>query len=128
MPRHPSLRTMLFIAASLAVAKVWASDRYHRAIYSDALIAAYGDKARVTCQKEFGRITRAYGNLKLSATNVVIGSPAVKVAMWDMDNPLWEVRYKHPHLMLTAEPLADLRCAFDVTAGLASVEGDEQAP
>jgi hypothetical protein len=127
MPRHPSLRTMLFLAATLAGAKVWASDRYHRAIYSDALIAAYGDKARATCQKEIGRVVRGYGNVKLNATNVVIGSPSVKVAMWDMDNPLWEVRYKHPHLLLTAEPVVDLRCAFDVTAGLASLEGGQEA-
>lgn len=128
MPRHPSLRTILFIAATLAGAKVWASDRYHRAIYSDALIAAYGDKARTICQKEIGRVARTYSNVKLSATSVVIGSPSVKVAMWDMDNPLWEVRYKHPHVMLSAEPFAGLRCAFDVTAGLASIEGDQEAP
>lgn len=125
MLRRPSLRTVLLLAATLAGAKVWASDRYHRAIYSDALIAAYGERAKAVCQKEIGRTARTYANVKLNASGVVIGSPAARVALWDMDNPLWEVRYRHPHLLLTAEPVADLRCAFDVTAGLASLTGDD---
>lgn len=126
MLRHPSLRTTLMLAAALAGAKVWASDRYHRAIYSDALIAAYGDKAQATCQKEISRVARIYANLRLNASDVVIGSPTAKVALWDVDNPLWDVRYKHPHLLLSAEPVADVRCAFDLTAGLASVQAAVQ--
>lgn len=128
MLRRPTLRTLLFLAATLAGAKVWASDRYHRAMYGEALMAAYGEKARSTCQKELGRVARGYANVKLTPSNVVIGSPIVRVALWDVDNPLWEVRYKHPHLLLSAEPVADLKCAFDVIAGLASVEGSDSDP
>lgn len=114
------------LAASMAVAKVWASDRFHRAVYSEAIIAAYGEKARTTCQREAARqAPAAYASLKLTPSGVVIGSPNVRVAFWDVDNPLWEVRYRHPHVMLTAEPLTDLSCAFDVTAGLASLDGKD---
>lgn len=123
LPR-PTLRTMLMLAAVMAGAKVWASDRFHRAIYSDAILAAYGEKARATCQREVVRqAPAAYASLKLKPSGVVIGSPNVRVAFWDIDNPLWEVRYRNPHVMLTAEPITDLRCAFDVTAGLASIDG-----
>lgn len=126
MLRRPTLRSMLMLAAVMAGAKVWASDRFHRAIYSDAIIAAYGEKARVTCQREVVRqAPAAYASLKLTPSGVVIGSPNVRVAFWDIDNPLWEVRYRNPHVMLTAEPLTDLNCAFDVTVGLASVDGKD---
>ena len=129
MLHRPSLRTLLLIAATLAGAKIWASDSYHRAMYGDALIAAYGEKARATCQKEIGRVARGYANVKLTPASVMIGSPVARVALWDVDNPLWEVRYKHPHLLLSAQPVADLKCAFDLVAGLASVEGsDAQLP
>lgn len=112
------------LAATLAGLKVWASDRFHRAVYSDAIIAAYGEKARATCQREMVRqAPGAYNSLKLKPSGVVIGSPNVRVAIWDLDNPLWEVRYRHPHVLLTADPLTDLSCAFDVTVGLASLEG-----
>lgn len=122
MSRRVNLRTILILAAGLAGLKVWASDRYHRTIYHEALITAYGEKARATCQREAGRIGRAYATLRLNAADVVIGSPDTRVALWDIDNPLWEVRYRHPHLLFTAEPVSPLRCAFDVTAGLARVD------
>lgn len=126
MLRRPTLRTMLLLAAAMAGAKVWASDRFHRAVYSEAIIAAYGEKARATCQREVVRqAPAAYASLKLTPSGVVIGSPHVRVAFWDVDNPLWDVRYRHPHVMLTAEPLTDLSCAFDVTVGLASVDGKD---
>jgi hypothetical protein len=114
------------IAAVLAGLKIWASDRFHRAVYSEAIIAAYGEKARVSCQREAARqAPTAYGGLKLTPSGVVIGSPNVRVAFWDVDNPLWQVRYRNPHVLLTAEPLTDLSCAFDVTVGLASLEGKD---
>ncbi len=130
MLRRPTLRTMLILAAAMAGAKVWASDRFHRTIYSDAIIAAYGEKARATCQREVVRqAPAAFASLKLTPSSVVIGSPNVRVAFWDIDNPLWEVRYRHPHVLLTAEPLTDLSCAFDVKVGLASLDGkDVHAP
>lgn len=126
MLRRPTLRFMLLLAAALAGLKIWASDRFHRAVFSDAIIAAYGEKARATCQREVIRqAPAAYASLKLTPSSVVIGSPNVDVALWDLDNPLWEVRYRHPHVMLTADPITDLRCAFDVTAGLASIDGKD---
>ena len=61
--------------------------------------------------------------MPLKPAGIVIGSPDVRVALWDYDNPLWEVRYRNPHMLLSAEPISDLRCAYDMVAGLATVDG-----
>ena len=29
------------------------------------------------------------------------GSKMASVMLWDFSNPMWDVRYRHPHLVLT---------------------------
>lgn len=120
---RPTLRTIVVLMAGLAALKVWAQDRYHRAIYHDALVEAYEDKARAACGKEMTRLNRTLAGLALHVDAVSIGSPDVRVALWDVDNPLWDVRYRNPHLMMSAKLSNDVRCAFDVTAGLVTLAG-----
>ena len=52
---------------------------------------------------------------------VVIGNPHTAVAIWDIDNPLWDVRYRHPHILVSGGAEARKTCAYDLTAGLVSV-------
>ena len=106
----------------MAGGKVWLQDRYHRAIYDEALIAAYQGKATASCQRELERGWAKLGPLTLSTLGVRIGNPGTPVAIWDVNNALWDVRYRHPHLLLAAEPRGDVRCSFDIFAGLANVD------
>ena len=117
------MRKFVMMFAALAAMKVWTQDRFYRATMQDALVQAYRERAATQCQKEAqkpGKGTASQLWPASSAAEVVIGSPAASVALWDFDNPLWETRYRHPHLVLTAPGGTKTRCAYDLTVGLAS--------
>lgn len=118
------MRRAVILVAALAASKVWTQDRMYRSIMQDALIAAYRDRAAATCQKELARTTRPAPNLWTSSSpaEVTIGNASTDVAVWDFENPLWDVRFRHPHVKLTAAD-AKSYCAFDVAAGLATIGG-----
>ena len=120
MPRA-SLRILVIFVAGLAGLKGWAQDRYYRAIMHEALISAYQDRAAITCHKEVLKTQRAKPAQSWTGPEIVIGSPHADVALWDLDNPLWDVRYRHPNLILKAGTAGGLRCSYDLTAGLAAV-------
>lgn len=116
------MRPFLILVAILAGAKVWTQDRWYRSIMQDALVQAYGEKAANTCLKEAqrgGKQAAAVWNASTGA-EVVIGNSATDVAIWDYQNPLWDVRFRHPHVLLT-QPGSKAHCAFDVAAGLARI-------
>lgn len=119
---RPTLRMIVVIVAGITGVKVWAQDRYHRAIYHEALLDAYQERARLSCLKAMNATAGAATGLRLADAAVVIGSPDTRVALWDYDNPLWDVRYRHPHIVLSATRPGERRCAFDIVAGLASLE------
>ena len=118
---RPSLRIIVILVAGLAGLKVWAQDRYYRNIVHEALISAYQERAAATCQKEALRTQRSKPANPWSAPRIVIGGHHVKVDLWDIDNPLWEVRYRHPNLVLKAGASGDVRCSYDLTAGIAAI-------
>lgn len=120
MPRF-SLRIVVMVVAALAGLKVWAQDRYQRGIFHDALIAAYGEQARTRCQKELAKASPGKWHPRTDALSVTIGNAATDVAVWDVDNPLWEVRYRHPHIMVPASERDQASCAYDIVAGLANL-------
>ena len=121
MPRA-SLRILVIFVAGLAGLKVWAQDRYYRAIMHEALISAYEDRAATTCQKEVLKTQRAKPAQSWTGPEIVIGSRHADVALWDIDNPLWDVRFRHPNLILKAGTAGHLRCSYDLTAGLAAID------
>ncbi len=115
------MRVIVIAIAALACAKVWTQDRLYRSIMQDALLQAYEDRAAATCQKEAQR--NRHGQASFAAADmreVVIGNSKTDVALWDYQNPLWDVRFRHPHVMLT-DARTKTHCAFDVAAGLASL-------
>ena len=117
------MRKIVIFFAVLAAFKVWTQDRFYRSVMQDALVQAYRERAATVCQKEAQKPGKgAPGQLwpATAAAELVIGSPAAKVALWDFDNPMWDVRFRHPHLVLTAPGTPKTRCAYDLTVGLAS--------
>jgi hypothetical protein len=120
------MRKIVMIFAALAALKVWFQDRFYRSVMQDALVQAYRERAAVVCQKEAQKPGKTgAGQLwpATAAAEVSIGSPAGNVALWDFDNPLWDVRYRHPHLVLTAPGIGAKRCAYDLSVGIASFTG-----
>jgi hypothetical protein len=114
------------LVAGLAGLKVWAQDRYYRSIMHEALISAYQDRAATTCQKEIQKIQRDAQHSKAAqlwtGPEIVIGTRHADVAFWDIDNPQWDLRYRHPNLVLKAGADGDIRCSYDLMAGLAAID------
>jgi len=120
-----SLRSLLLFAGALAGAKVWAQDRYQRTIYHEALLQAFGERAKLDCEREVTRLAAGKPPRRMGGGEVVIGNAKTNVSVWDLDNPLWDMRYRHPHILIDAElkdpPGRGISCAYDVTAGLTSI-------
>lgn len=117
------MRAIVLTVACLAVVKVWTQDRIVRASLSDALITAYHERAQQVCGREsakFGGSNAA--NWSAPKPEVTIGGKVASVMLWDYDNPLWAVRYRHPHLVMTASGPRKLRCSYDVSVGVAFIQ------
>lgn len=118
------MRTIVMIVAALAGAKVWTQDRLVRASMSDALIEAYRERAQVVCGRESSKLGATATTTWAGASDaeITIGGKVASVMLWDYDNPLWAVRYRNPHLVLTASGPRKLKCSYDVSAGVAFVQ------
>lgn len=118
------VRLLVSLLVAAAAAKVWYQDHLHRRALGDALLVAYRQAATETCSKESLKglgvqPVRAVNWSTAFADTVVVGNAATKVDPWDVNNPLWNVRYRHPHIVLSSG--RDQACAFDIVAGLARV-------
>ena len=118
------MRFLVIAFGCLACVKVWTQDRLVRAAMGDALIQAYRERAQQVCIRESAKIgaTSAAQWAAASPAEITIGSPVANVMMWDFNNPMWEVRYRHPHLALTSAGPRKLRCSYDLNVGVAFVQ------
>jgi hypothetical protein len=118
-----SMRMVLFAVAALAGLKVWTQDRYVRAAMGEALLTAYRERAQQVCLKETPKLAKPVANPWSGPVpaEIRIGNPGTRVAIWDFDNPLWDVRYRHPHIMLTSDSQTRAQCSYDLIAGIAKV-------
>lgn len=118
------MRAVVLILAGLAGLKVWTHEHIYRSATEDALVHAYRDSAIDACQKDRrkDRDAKAANWNNPASIQLVIGKRDVDVAIWDVDNALWPVRYKYPLLVLkSGAPGGDLTCEYDMTLGTASV-------
>jgi hypothetical protein len=121
------VRLLVTVVVAAAAAKVWYQDHLHRNALGDALLVAYRQAATESCGKESARgagvkPVRAVNWTAASNSKVVVGHDATEVDAWDVNNPLWNVRFRHPHIVLTGE--REATCAYDLVAGLARVSAD----
>jgi hypothetical protein len=118
------MRSLVLIVALLAGLKVWTQDHLYRSATSAALITAYRDRAAESCFKSVTKT--ALADLKANPwqrpklSRIVIGDPDAEVAFWDWQNPLWSVRFRHPHLELSADTPTMPTCRYDISAGVAA--------
>jgi hypothetical protein len=123
------MRALVLVLAGLAGLKIWAHDHVYRSAAEEALVQAYRERAIEACQKDRRSgskgaepKTPATAWTSPAAIRLVIGRRDVDVAIWDVENVLWPVRYKYPVLVLTAGAHApDLTCEYDVMVGTASL-------
>lgn len=112
-------QTLILALVGLAGFKVWSNDRLFRSGTEDALLTAYREHAAESCAVEGRRLGAGAGQAKgWKDARVVIGSDRVPVYLWDYANPLWDQRYRHPHLYLNADGHG-VACRYNVIAGTA---------
>ena len=122
------MRTILLGLVLLAASKVWFMDHTYRTAMADAVVEAYRERAVEVCRRSASK--RAPGSRDDGSSQwaldsnaeVVIGDPDLSVAIWDTQNPLWEQRFRNPHLILTSAAAGtSRRCAYDVREGGATL-------
>ena len=102
------MRVVLIFLALLAGAKVWTQDRLYREASGEALLAAYRQHAIAACRARPPTDARGMpvvvGTVdwsKPESAEILIGNPRVSVPFWQVDNPLWNARYKSAYVRLT---------------------------
>lgn len=119
------MRILVLLLAALAGAKVWFQDSVFRSGAEEALLAAYQTRAVEACRREPQRNARGETLAAFmvdwthpASIQMTAGDRSVPVHLWEVDNPLWDVRFKNPHLVLASgDTHSRLACAFDVLTG-----------
>lgn len=120
------MKTVVLILAVLASVKLGHQEYLYRAATRDVIVAAYKERAVQACQKDarnaaFGLTAQAWNNPP--SVQLVIGKSGLDVQMWEVDNPLWTVRYRNPQLVLSAgSRKGEVHCAYDIVNAVASVQ------
>jgi hypothetical protein len=117
------LRAIVLALAVLAAAKVWSQERLYREGAEDALIRAYRERAMAACQSQEPVHSPAASQplwTRPASVALEIGRKSANVNLWEYDNALWPARFKHPHVVLTAQGGAPRSvCEYDVIEGRA---------
>ena len=121
----PWLTAGILGLALLAAAKLGYQEYLFRGATRDALIGAYKEHAVQACQKDARTQTLGLGQQGWSipkTIRLVIGKGSIDVYPWQVDDPMWNARYRNPYLLLTAnQRTATVSCEYDITNAAASI-------
>ncbi|MBX9591016.1 MAG: hypothetical protein K2X43_17135 [Hyphomonadaceae bacterium] len=119
------MKTVVFILALLAGLKLGHQEYLYRTATRDVIVAAYKDRAAQACQKDgrtagLGLTPQTWANS--SSVTLVIGKSNLDVQFWQVDNQLWNARYRNPFLVLTTGArVGQVYCEYDIVNAAASV-------
>ena len=116
------MRTLVFVLAVLAIAKISYHQYLFRRTTSEVIVAAYRDRAVSACQKD-AKSQSLPGTAWAAPDTVtlVIGKSNLNVSIWQVDNALWSARFTNPYLFLKAAERPNVYCEFDIVHGAATV-------
>ena len=119
------MRNLVILVALLAALKVGYQEYLFRASARDVIVATYQERAVSACQRNAKghNITAQNGAwTKPASVNLVIGKSNLDVYFWQINNSMWNARYKNPYLFIVAEERpAYVFCEYDILNGAASV-------
>jgi len=119
------LRVAVMVLGLLAMGKVVTQDYLYRSGTRDVLISTYRERAITACQKDprnLGLVGNASVWSKPGDIKVVIGKNDLEVWFWQIDNALWNARYRNPYLHLASgDRTSGVSCEYDIVHGIASV-------
>ena len=119
------MKTVVFILALLAGLKLGHQEYLYRTATRDVIVAAYKDRAAPGLSTDgrnasLGLAPQAWANP--ASIRLVIGKSGVDVQLWQVDNDLWNARYRNPFLVLTAGArTGQVYCEYDIVNAAASV-------
>ena len=119
------MRAVVFLLTLLAAAKLAHQEYLFRSATREAILGAYRGHAAEACQREArsqapGLTAQAWASP--AAIELLIGKAGVDVNLWQVDNALWNVRYRNPYLVLTAHQNAGaIYCEYDILNAAARV-------
>ena len=121
------MKTVVFILVLLAAFKLGQQEYLYRTATRDVIVAAYKDRAVQACAKDgrnanLGLSPQTWANS--SSIQLVIGKSGLDVQLWQVDNHLWNARYRNPLIILSAETrsgLGQAYCEYDIVNAAASV-------
>jgi len=119
------MKTVVFILALLATLKLGHHEYLYRAATRDAIVAAYQQRAAQACREDarsaFLGVTPQAWNAP-SSVQLMIGKGGLDVPFWQVDNKLWNARYRNPLLVLsTGSPRGGVYCEYDIVNAAATV-------
>jgi hypothetical protein len=121
----PAMRTFVLFLALLAAAKLGYQEYLFRGSTRDTIVSAYKERAAVACQKDakglnLGITPQAWLNPR--SVRLVIGKSSVDVYLWQLNDAMWNARYRNPYLFLSlGEHPGSVICEYDIVNAAASV-------
>jgi hypothetical protein len=121
-----TMRVLVFIAALLALLKLGYQEYLFRVSTRDVIVATYQERALANCQKQ-AKTQGIAGMLsnwtKPSSVSLVIGKSSIDVYVWEINNAMWNARYRNPYLHIVAdERSSSVYCEYDILNGSAVVQ------
>ena len=119
------MKAVVFLLTLLAAVKLAHQEYLFRSATREAILGAYRGHAAEACQREArsqapGLTAQAWASP--GAIELLIGKAGVDVNLWQVDNALWNVRYRNPYLVLTAHQNAGaIYCEYDILNAAARV-------
>jgi hypothetical protein len=118
------MKAVVFILVLLAGLKLGHHEYLYRMAARDVIVAAYKARAVQACQKDarniiLGLTPQAWSNPP--SIQFSIGKGGLDVQFWQVDNDLWNVRYRNPFLILSPSGSSSTYCEYDIVNAAASV-------
>jgi hypothetical protein len=119
------MKSVVFILVLLAGLKLGHQEYLYRVATRDLILTAYKDRAVQAClthgrNVNLGLQPQAW--IHPASIKLVIGKSGLDVQLWQVDSDLWNVRYRNPFLVLTADARgAQVSCEYDIVNAAATV-------
>lgn len=118
------MKSLLIILALLAGAKIAHQEYLFRTSTRDVIISAYKERAVKACQNDaVGTVlglSQAWGSP--NSISLSIGKRSLDVHWWDLDNAMWNARFRNPYLLISAGHRSmAATCEYDIVNAQAIV-------
>lgn len=115
------MRNLVILAALLAIVKVGYQEYLFRASTREVIVGTFQERALQTCQRQ-ARSQNLTGNINAwnrpSSVSLVIGKSNLDVYFWQVNNTMWNARFRNPYLFIVAEEKpAYVFCEYDILHG-----------